>query len=308
MFKKSFIAFVLCAIALFSGNAAHAQIEVNEPVLDVQLPLEVENSTLQLNGQYTTIAYAYQGYLHDLREDVVESEQYQELASIFTQATEALKVAQQGVSLAEEAYSAPTVLYNALETMPTQYKALVTSRGDTFNNAQPIIQLINLGSPGVLEQVGAASVTPVSIIPSGFYNLDSVTQQHIRARATTMSLRDSMIGTALQRDSDVQAHVVADQKSLSTLESQTFSIDPAQHTELATLQRINTALVLMIREQQDANQMNAAFQMKSLVKDQEDLDSQKAGVAKYQNWSTGINLLNSFTGGINSALTYVPQQ
>jgi hypothetical protein len=307
MFRKTLITVAVCIMSLLSCRAAHAQFEVEEPVLDVQLPLEVENSTMQLNGQYVSIAYAYQGYLHDLKDDIVESEQYEELASIFTQATEALKTAQQGVALAEQAYSLPSVLYNTLKVIPTEYKSLATARGDTFNLAQPLIQLINLGSPGVLQQVSAASVTPVSIIPSGFYSLDPTTQQHFRARATTMAMRDSMIGTALQRDSDVQAHVTADQNALSTLESQTFSIDPAQHTELATLQRINTALVLMVREQQDANQMNAAYQMKSLVKDQEELDTQKASTAQYQNWSTQTDLLNSFTGDVNAALTYVPQ-
>lgn len=308
MFKRCF-PIVICAFAfvLLSCRPAHAQFIVEDPIVDAQIPLEVANTGMQVTAQYTTNAYAYEGFLHDLKDDIVQSEQYTTLANIFTQGEDMLKTGQQAVALAEEAYSAPTVLYNALKVLPTEYKSLATARADTFSLAQPIIELINLGSPGVLEQVGLSSVSSVSIIPAGMPNLDPVTQQHVRSRATTMALQDSMIGSTLQRASDVQAHVAHDQQSLSELESQTFSLDPSQHTELATLQRINTALVMLVRAQQDSNQLNAAFQMKSLVKDQQELDNEKAASSQGQYWQSGIDQLNSTTSDLNTALSYVPQ-
>jgi predicted ATPase len=42
---------------------------------------------------------------------------------------------------------------------------------------------------------------------------------------------------------------------ISQLEAATHSPDPAQHTEMATLQRINQALLIELRTQQETNQM-----------------------------------------------------
>jgi len=41
--------------------------------------------------------------------------------------------------------------------------------------------------------------------------------------------------------------------------------DPAQHTEMATLQRINKALILLIQEQQEANQISEAYALQQIV-------------------------------------------
>jgi len=59
----------------------------------------------------------------------------------------------------------------------------------------------------------------------------------------------------------------ADQREtdISQLESQTHSADPAQHTEMATLQRINQALLIELRTQQETNQILQAQALQTMV-------------------------------------------
>jgi hypothetical protein len=122
-----------------------------------------------------------------------------------------------------------------------------------------------------------------------------------------MSANDSLIATSLQRASDVQTHTLADQTTLHLLETNTFTTDPSQKTELATLQRINAAMVLLVRAQQDANQMAAANQLQHLMESKQDLDSQKATSYAAQEWQNGMNLLQTETQGASAAMTYAPQ-
>jgi len=306
MFKRiaALLTLVICVLAC---KVAHAQLEVSEPVLDVQLPLEVENTQLQLQGQYVNNLYAYENYLHDLREDIVESETYQEAVQIYNTAEEQLKTAQQAYSLAEYAMSAPTILYDALKEIPTQYKTLLTVRGDTYGLAQPLIQLIDVGSPNVMQQYANSSQKTSALIPSTWNILDPNAQMQMQAQATAMSMRDSFIASTLQRASDVQANTTKNQNDLKTLETQTYSTDPAEHTELATLQRINTALVMMVRAQQDANQMTALSQMEHMAQSQQDLDAQKAGMLGASYWDPAMDQLQQSTQGVSAALTYTPQ-
>ena len=55
------------------------------------------------------------------------------------------------------------------------------------------------------------------------------------------------------------------QTDINALMSATQSADPAQHTEMATLQRINLALLLLLQEQQEANQISQANTLQQIV-------------------------------------------
>ena len=295
-----FILLVLCGI--LAAKPAWAQLEVSDPVLDVQIPLEVSNSTIQVQGQYTTIAYAYQGYLHDLKEELQASEEYEVLANTFTTAKSVLTTAQDAYALAETAMSAPTILYDALKSEVEEYKSIPTARGDSFATTQPLLDLINIGSPYVLENHANSVLTPLNFIPAYYQDLSPNTQAMIRAHQYNMTARDATIAQALQRASDVQAHTVQDQKEEQTLESQTLTDDPTQHTELATLQRINKLLLLQLRAQQDANALNASKTMEDLFGAQQEVDSDKANTYLAVPWQSGMQDLSTMTSGASAAL------
>jgi hypothetical protein len=306
--KKRIVGLLLfLLIGTCSRTVAFGQLTVSDPVLDYQIPLEVANTNLELEGQRESLLYQYKAMLHDVQQDITESDTYTTVAEIYTTAQSTLKTAQNSYSLAVTAMSAPSILYNALKAQQMEYKQITTVQADTYDLAEPLVSTINLGSPNVLTAYGNMSMTPVKFVPDTFSSLSTSTQNNLKSQASTMSANDALIATTMQRASDAQAHTTADQASLKTLESQTFSTDTAQHTELATLQRINTALVLLVRAQQDANQMAAVGQLQHAIESEQELDAEKAIVYAAANWKTGMTALNTATQGASDALTYVPQ-
>ena len=64
-----------------------------------------------------------------------------------------------------------------------------------------------------------------------------------------------MNASDLQTIGTIRANAAQRETDISQLEAASHSPDPAQHTEMATLQRINQALLIELRTQQETNQM-----------------------------------------------------
>ena len=89
----------------------------------------------------------------------------------------------------------------------------------------------------------------------GYSSLSPQGQQAIAARGATVDLSDAVNASSLQTVGTIRANSAQREADISQLEAATHSSDPAQHTEMATLQRINQALLIELRTQQDTNQM-----------------------------------------------------
>ena len=306
MLKRLFLFAAALALTLATCNAAHAQLAVEDPTLDgisiEELPLQ------QYDAQAHSLSLINQvkAYLLDTQQFITESDTYATTVQIYTTAQQTFKEAVQAYNLAHLAMSAPTILYDTMKTLPTTYKSAFTPQADTYGLAAMMVQTVNLGSANALQSYSNMSMAPVSVIPTNYNQLSAPTQQQLRAQASTMSANDSLIATSLQRATDVQKHTLADQVTLQQLETNTFTTDPAQKTELATLQRINTALVLLVRAQEDSNQMAAANQLQHLMDTKQDLDAQKANVYAAQDWQSGMTQLQSETQGAAAIMTYAP--
>jgi hypothetical protein len=306
MFKRLFLFAAAIALTLATCNAAHAQLAVEDPTLDgisiEELPLQ------QYDAQAHSLSLINQvkAYLLDTQQFITESDTYATTVQIYTTAQQTFKEAVQAYNLAYLAMSAPTILYDTMKTLPTTYKSAFTPQADTYGLAAMMVQTVNLGSANALQSYSNMSMAPVSVIPTNYNQLSAPTQKQLQAQASTMSANDSLIATSLQRATDVQKHTLADQVTLQQLETNTFTTDPAQKTELATLQRINTALVLLVRAQEDSNQMAAANQLQHLMDTKQDLDAQKANVYAAQGWQNGMTQLQSETQGAAAIMTYAP--
>jgi hypothetical protein len=66
------------------------------------------------------------------------------------------------------------------------------------------------------------------------------------------------------------------QADIKSLMSATQSADPSQHTEMATLQRINLALILLLQQQQEANQISQANTLQQIVGQKTQQDNLKS--------------------------------
>ena len=306
MFKRLFLLAAAIALTLATCNAAHAQLAVEDPTLDGISIAELPMEQYQVQAQNVSLINQVKAYLLDTQQFITESDTYATTVQIYTTAQQTFKEAVQAYNLAYLAMSAPTILYDTMKTLPTTYKSAFTPQADTYGLAAMMVQTVNLGSANALQSYSNMSMAPVSVIPTNYNQLSAPTQKQLQAQASTMSANDSLIATSLQRATDVQKHTLADQVTLQQLETNTFTTDPAQKTELATLQRINTALVLLVRAQEDSNQMAAANQLQHLMDTKQDLDAQKANVYAAQDWQSGMTQLQSETQGAAAIMTYAP--
>jgi hypothetical protein len=314
---KRFFLFSIGIVLLCSCNLAHAQWTVYDPVADgYYLPeqqmqsFDIDYQNVQQNvSWFSQLQHNVSQEAHNVQQDITESASYEEAVQIYTTAQSTFKTAVQAYNLANTMATAPQQLYNKMKTIPTTYKSAFTPHADTYNLTQPLLQIINLGSANALQAYSAMSTNPVSYKPQNFGNVSTQTQSQMQAHTSNLSANDSLIATALQRASDVQASTLADQQTLATLESNTLTTDTTQATELATLQRMNATLLIITRALEDANAMAAANQMQHLMESKDTLDSQKSDVATWSNWHNGIASLNNEhnNNSASATLLYVPQ-
>jgi hypothetical protein len=315
--RKRLFLFAIGAVLLTTCNIAHAQWTVYDPVADGYFLPEEQLQTLDIDAQNIQQNVSWVSQLqhnisqeaHNVQQDITESASYGEAVQIYTTAQSTFKTAVQAYNLAYTMYSAPEMLYNRMKTLPTTYKSAFTPHADTYQLAQPLLQIINLGSANALSAYGAMSAQPVSYQPRNLYNMSGPGLTVTQAHASNMSANDSLIATSLQRVSDVQASTITDQQTLATLETNTLTTDSTQATELATLQRINATLLIMTRALEDQNAMATVNQMQHLMESKETLDNQKGDMATWSNWQNGMATLSNEhnSNQASTALLYVPQ-
>jgi hypothetical protein len=111
-------------------------------------------------------------------------------------------------------------------------------------------------------------------------------QQQIAAQGATIDIGDSVMTTNLQVLGTIRANQAARQTDIANLETASQSQDPSQQTVMATLQRINQALLLQLRTQQDANQINANLALQQMIAQKQQQDAMKARVSDAANFNS----------------------
>ena len=88
-------------------------------------------------------------------------------------------------------------------------------------------------------------------------SLSTSAQQQIAAQGATSDLNDSVTASNLQTLGTIRSNAQQREADIEALEAASHTLDPAQ-TDMATMQRMNQALLLQLRTQQEANQINQA--------------------------------------------------
>ncbi|HWG22048.1 MAG TPA: hypothetical protein VG225_16070 [Terracidiphilus sp.] len=166
-------------------------------------------------------------------------------------------------NLAQRMASLPQTLYSSYADLGRQEWTVLTRPANTYGNSLPWISAATSG-------YGAAAANQAATIPhtgqmSGYSALNTQGQQAIAAQGATVDLSDAVNASNLQTVGTVRANAVRREADISQLEAATHSTDPAQHTEMATLQRINQALLIELRTQQETNQMLQAQALQQIV-------------------------------------------
>ena len=198
--------------------------------------------------------------------------------------------------------TAPQSLYRTYSS-PNTYWTALTPSANTYGNTQPWMNAANTGN-GASLAVQQASISRSSQLP-GYSSMSAASRQQIAAQGATSDLNDAVNSTSLQTLGTIRANAQQREADISALEAASHSADPAQQTELATLQRINQALLLELRTQQETNQINQAQTLQQMMAAKQQQDALKT---TFQNAVSYQNNFHSTVapayGGASSALRY----
>ncbi len=202
------------------------------------------------------------GIVYDPTQSAHAIEQIQQGQNIFTNSVKLADNAIATYNLAHEMAMAPQSLYQPFLTPSTYWMAL-NQAANTYGNSQQWTSSVNTGV-GASIGYQQASI-PVTGQISGYGNLSTLGQQEIATQGATVDLETSVTSSNMQTLGTIRANAEQRQADINALISASQTSDPAQHTEMATLQRINKALILLIEEQQEANQISEAYALQQIV-------------------------------------------
>src|ERR1700758_2487195 len=166
-------------------------------------------------------------------------------------------------NLARQMASLPQSLYTSFSNLGRQQWTNLTQPANTYGNSLQWINaaLTGYGAAGANQ---AASIQRIARI-ARYGSLSSQGQQSIAAQGASVDLSDSLNATNLQTIGTIRGNAAQREADISQLEAASHSLDPAQHTEMATLQRINQALLIELRTQQETNQMLQTQTLQQMV-------------------------------------------
>ncbi|HEV2133954.1 MAG TPA: hypothetical protein VGR47_06790 [Terracidiphilus sp.] len=242
------------------------------------------------------------GIVYDPTQSAHAIQQIEQGQNIFTNSVKLADNAIATYNLAHQMAMAPQSLYQPFLS-PSSYWMMLNQAANTYGNSRQWTSSANNGV-GVSYSYQQASIPRTGQI-SGYGNLSTSAQQQIAAQGATADLNDSVTTSNMQTLGTIRANSQQRQADINNLISASQSLDPAQHTELATLQRINQALILLIQQQQEANQIGQAYTLQQIVAQKQQQDALKAGFQDTSNF-TGTyqtHVAPAYNGGAQ-ALTY----
>jgi hypothetical protein len=191
-----------------------------------------------------------------------EIQQIKQGQKIFTNTVKLADNAIATYNLAHEMAMMPRSLYQPFLSRSTYWVEL-NHAANTYGNSSQWTTSVNTGA-GASIGFQQASIPHIGQI-AGYGNLSQLGQQQIAARGATADLNDAITTSSMQTLGSIRTNSVQRQADINALMKATQSADAAQHTEMATLQRINLALLLLLQEQQEANQISQANTLQQIV-------------------------------------------
>jgi hypothetical protein len=188
------------------------------------------------------------GVVYDPTQSAHAIQQIEQGQNIFTNSVKLADSAIATYNLAHQMAISPQSLYQPFMSFSSVWM-MVNQAANTYGNSQQWTNSVNTGT-GATYGYQQATIPRTGQI-SGYGNLSTPAQQQIAAQGATADLNDSVTSTNMQTLGTIRANSQQRQTDISALISASQTADPAQHTEMATLQRINQALILLIQQQQE---------------------------------------------------------
>src|SRR6202050_5905409 len=271
--KKRLITALAIGLATVLEPRAHAQFGsgiVYDPTQSVHAVTQIEHEEQSISNQFQQIEQGQQIFTNTVK--------------IATTALQAYNVAKQQYQLVHEMILAPTMLYQRFLS-PTTDLRMLQQMSNTYGNSMGWLNSANTGNGAAASYQQVSVPNTTNIIP-GYGSASVAGQLQIAAQGATVDIGDSVMSNNLQMLGTIRANQTARQTDLTNLEATTQSQDASEQTIMATLQRINQALLLQLRTQQDANQINANLALQQIVAQKQQQDALKAGFQDAGNYST----------------------
>jgi len=206
-------------------------------------------------------------------------------------------------NLAQRMATAPSSYYTSFSNMAQQTWTPVAHPANTYGNSLPWTNAATNGNGAAAANQGVSIQWTGQI--SGYNSLSLQGQQAIAAQGATVDLGDAVNATSLQTIGTVRANAPQREADIKTLETASHSTDPTQQTELATLQRINQAMLLQLRTQQEASQMTQAQSLQQMVQQKQQQDALKMSMQAADGYETNYATHTSTDStGLSKAFSY----
>ena len=175
---------------------------------------------------------------------------------------------------------------------------------DAYGNIAAWINALNLGGQTQALAAYTSSVLQAQPYPASALAMqDANTQSVIQNQVATSELAQGTTTSTLSTLGTVRSTSQALAQKLANLESDTYSTDPTQQSEMAVLGKINTATLLQIHSQQDTNQILAASVQQQLVAQKQQIDAQNRAINEAIYFQQNFpSTMQQITGGVSDSL------
>ncbi len=287
---------VLAFIVMLGAQAAHAQFGsgiVYDPTQSAHAIQQLSQGEQELQHWATELQNWEQ---HLQKEEQIYTTAYQTMNQVIA------------------AYNLAYQMSRMPQNLATRYKSdfsqwtTVTNPNFTSSSNSSItsawLNALNIGSPTRAMSAYGGAVIPLQSYPSGnLSSLDATTQATVQNQYTSSEIGQANVTNLLSTLGTIRSDSQTFQQKLANLESDTYSTDPSQQTEVGVLAKINAATMLQIHSQQDANQILAAAAQQQALDAKEKLDERNRLINQaiyfQQNFS---NVMQQTTSGISNAL------
>ena len=289
--KKLIVTTLTIGLAAALHPAAHAQFGsgiVYDPTQSAHAITQIEHEERSISNQFQQIEQGQQIFSNTVK--------------IATTALQAYNVAKQQYNLVHQMILAPRMLYSRFVS-PTSDLLLLQQISNTYGNSMGWLNSANTGKGAAASYQQVSVPSTASVIPA--YGSASVAGQlQIAAQGATVDISDSVMTNNLQALGTIRANQSSRQTDIASLEAATQTQDASQQTIMATLQRMNQALLLQLRTQQDANQINANLSLQQIVAQKQQQDALKSAFRDSAGYESYYNAnITTTSSGSGSLLT-----
>jgi len=286
--KKLIVTALAFGLAAALQPAAHAQFG-SGVVFD---PTQAGHAVTQIKNEEASIA----NEVHQIQQG---QQIFTNTVKIATTALQAYNVAREQYELTHQMILAPRMLYGRFLS-PTSDLLLLQQISNTYGNSMGWLNSANTGKGASASYQQVSVPNTANVIP-GYSTASVAGQLQIAAQGASVDISDSVMTNNLQALGTIRANQTARQTDIANLEAATQTQDVSQQTIMATLQRINQALLLQLRTQQDANQINANLALQQIVAQKQQQDAMKSAFrdsAGYENYYNA-NIATTSNGAAN---------